>query len=163
MKYMLAVVLPTLVFLSLPAQAAPHAPRVAPSFTLAARSGTVSLDSLRGKAVLVDFWASWCVPCRGSFPWMRGLHERYTDKGLAIVAIDLDKDREAADRFLEQYPAPFTVAFDPSGHTAEAYRVAAMPTMFLVARDGTILHTHTGFDLKKTAEVENLIREACKP
>jgi len=144
------------------APAASPSPRLAPSFTLPARAGTVSLDSLRGKVVLVDFWASWCAPCRGSFPWLSRVADRYAADGFTVVAVNLDKDRAAADRFLEEFPAPFAVAFDSSGRTAEKYRVTVMPTSFLVARDGTILHTHSGFDPKKVAAVENLIQEACR-
>ena len=135
----------------------------APSFRLPAVTDTVSLDSLRGKVVLVDFWASWCVPCRGSFPWMAELNRRFGPSGLAVVAINLDKERAAADRFLADHPAPFTVAFDPAGHTAESWRVSAMPTTFLVGRDGHVLATHAGFDPKKTGALESLIQEACKP
>src|SRR5690242_15795217 len=94
--------------LSASVSAASPSPRLAPSFTLPARAGSVSLDSLRGKVVLVDFWASWCAPCRGSFPWLSRMHDRYGADGFAVVAVDLDKDRAAADRFLEEFPAPFT-------------------------------------------------------
>jgi cytochrome c biogenesis protein CcmG/thiol:disulfide interchange protein DsbE len=133
---------------------------VAPAFTLPGLQGEVTLGSLRGKAVLVDFWASWCGPCRQSFPWMNGLQKRYGDKGLAIVAVNLDKDRELASQFLAEVPAAFTVAFDPSGKTAESYRVKAMPTTFLVSADGKLLLTHTGFDAKHASEFETQIAEA---
>ena len=133
---------------------------VAPAFTLPGLQGEVTLGSLRGKAVLVDFWASWCGPCRQSFPWMNGLQKRYGDKGLAIVAVNLDKDRELASHFLAEVPAAFTVAFDPSGKTAESYKVKAMPTTFLVSPDGKLLLTHTGFDAKHASEFEAQIAEA---
>jgi cytochrome c biogenesis protein CcmG, thiol:disulfide interchange protein DsbE len=133
----------------------------APAFTLPSRDGTVSSDSLRGKVVYLDFWASWCGPCRGSFPWLRSLHERYGSKGLVVVAVNLDKTRADADAFLEQFPAPFTVAFDPAGKTPEAYHVAAMPTSFLIGRNGAIVHRHAGFNPKQTAKIEALIEEAC--
>jgi thiol-disulfide isomerase/thioredoxin len=133
---------------------------VAPAFTLPGLQGEVTLESLRGKAVLVDFWASWCGPCRQSFPWMNGLQKRYGDKGLAIVAVNLDKDRELASHFLAEVPAAFTVAFDPSGKTAESYRVKALPTTFLVSPDGKLLLTHTGFDAKHASEFEAQIAEA---
>lgn len=134
----------------------------APRFSLPVRSGgTVTLESLKAKVVLVDFWASWCGPCRKSFPWMTSLQERYGKKGLAIVAINLDKDRSAAESFLVKYPASFAVAFDPAGKTAEAYKVTAMPSTYLVGSDGTILASHLGFDPRQTGEIETRIEEAC--
>ncbi len=138
------------------------APRLAqpPDFSLPTAGGKISLESLRGKVVLVDFWASWCGPCRGSFPWMADLKKRHAAEGFEVVAINLDKDRPLADAFLAKYPAGFTVAFDPSGGTAEAWHVAVMPTSFLVARDGRVIETHTGFDAKKAAAFEARIVEA---
>jgi peroxiredoxin len=138
-------------------------PSPAPAFTLPTPQGTVSLDSLRGRVVLIDFWASWCMPCRSSFAWMKSMYQTYGPRGLSIVAIDLDKDRHAADAFLEQAAPPFTVAFDPAGRTATAYRVKAMPTSFLVGPKGTIVHTHSGFDEHKARSLEKLIQEACTP
>lgn len=135
----------------------------APSFSLPAVHGQAALDSLRGRVVLVDFWASWCAPCRGSFPWMASLQKRYGPSGLEVVAINVDKERKLADLFLARFPAPFTVAFDPAGTTAQAYGVRAMPTSFLVGRDGQVLMTHPGFDPKKSAAVESRIVEALKP
>lgn len=149
-----------LVIAAAPAMAKATKPApVAPAFTLPGLKGDVALGSFRGKAVLVDFWASWCGPCRQSFPWMNGLEKRYGDK-LAIVAVNLDKDREFADNFLAEVPASFTVAFDPSGKTAESYKVKAMPTTYLISPDGRVLATHTGFDAKHTSEFEAQIAEA---
>lgn len=133
---------------------------LAPAFTLPAREGEVSLESLRGRIVYVDFWASWCEPCRRSFAWMGALHEKYGDR-LAIVAIDLDRRREDADAFLGKNPAAFTIAFDPAGRVAEAFHVAAMPSSFVLGPDGRILHAQAGFDPKKTAEIEALLAAAC--
>ena len=136
------------------------APPIAPPFTLAGLNGSVVLDSLRGRTVLLDFWASWCGPCRHSFPWMNDFQRRYASKGLTIVAVNLDKDRELAKGFLAEVPAEFTVAFDPSGKTAESYGVKAMPTTLVISPEGRIVATHTGFDPKKTAEFEALIAGA---
>jgi cytochrome c biogenesis protein CcmG/thiol:disulfide interchange protein DsbE len=133
----------------------------APRFDLPARAGRAALDSLRGRVVYVDFWASWCEPCRKSFPWLASMHERYGKQGLTIVAINLDKERPAADAFLVRNPAPFTVAFDPEGRTADAFKVTGMPSSFLIGRTGDIVYSHVGFDPRKTAPVEALIREAC--
>lgn len=129
-------------------------------FNLPTKSGTVSLDSLHGKVVYVDFWASWCAPCRQSFPWMSSLYDRYSSKGLVIVAINLDKKRELADGFVDEFNPPFIVAFDPDGKTAEAFHVPAMPSGYLISKTGEIIYSHEGFDPKKTKEIENMIQEA---
>lgn len=134
----------------------------APSFTLPARTGTVVCsDSLRGKVVLVDFWASWCGPCQKSFPWLSAMYDRYSAKGLTIVAINLDKDRVAAEAFLAKHPAPFTVAFDPSGKTAKAYKVWGMPSSFILSPTGTVLYSYAGFNPDHAGAVEAMIKEAC--
>jgi cytochrome c biogenesis protein CcmG, thiol:disulfide interchange protein DsbE len=151
---------------ALPALAGPTPPAgagrlSAPTFSLPGRTGTVSLDSLRGRVVYVDFWASWCEPCRRSFPWLAAMHERYAGRGLTIVAINLDKDRHAADAFLERFPAGFLVAYDPAGKSAEAYRVSVMPSSFLIGPTGVLLSSHSGFELRKTGAIEALIQEAC--
>jgi thiol-disulfide isomerase/thioredoxin len=146
-----------------PASMAATAAR-APSFSLPGRgSETVVLDSLQAKVVLVDFWASWCVPCRSSFSWLNTMREKYGSKGLAIVAVNLDKDRAAADAFLVEHPASFLVAFDPKGKTADAYHVSAMPSSYLVSADGVLILRHQGFDPKKTSELETTIAQACAP
>jgi thiol-disulfide isomerase/thioredoxin len=138
----------------------PKSPADAPTFTLPGLKGDVTLESLRGKTVLVDFWASWCGPCRQSFPWMNELQRRYGARGLVIVAVNLDKDRVFANDFLSQLPATFTVAFDPAGATAASYKVKAMPTSFLVSPEGKLLVTHTGFDARHAPEFEAQIVEA---
>ena len=112
---------------------------MAPSFTLPGRTGPVSLASLRGHVVYVDFWASWCGPCQMSFPWMTQMYDRYARKGLVIVAVDLDKDHRAAEHFLDRHMVPFLVAFDPAGKTAEAFDVEAMPSSYLVGPDGRMI------------------------
>jgi len=138
-------------------------PAGAPSFTLPTTNGTVCLDSLRGRAVFVDFWASWCGPCRKSFPWMKAMHETYGPKGLTVVAIDVDKSRDLAEPFLQEFPSPFVVAFDPEGKTAEKFHVSAMPSSFVIDRQGKIVYAHRGFDPKKTDEIEKHIQEALAP
>ncbi|MBI3449358.1 MAG: TlpA family protein disulfide reductase [Acidobacteria bacterium] len=134
--------------------------RFAPGFNLPGRDGKVSLDALKGRLVYVDFWASWCAPCQASFPWLQSIHNRYASKGLTIVAINLDKFRDAADEFLRRHPAPFLVAFDPAGSTAAAYDVGAMPSSYLIDPIGRIVHVQPGFDARKTEEIEKLIEEA---
>ncbi|HEY0515325.1 MAG TPA: TlpA disulfide reductase family protein [Thermoanaerobaculia bacterium] len=133
-------------------------PRVA-SFELPTSTGTVALDGLRQKVVLVDFWASWCGPCRQSFPWLSAMSERYGASGLVVVAINLDKNRELAQAFLREFSPPFIVAFDPAGKTAEAFDVRAMPSSYLVSRTGRLVYAHAGFDRRDADAIETQIKE----
>jgi len=119
----------------------------------------VALDALRGKVVLVDFWASWCGPCRQSFPWMKSISERHAANGLVVVAINLDKSRTPAEDFLREFSPSFVVAFDPTGKTAESYDVEAMPSSYLVDREGRLVSTHRGFDPRDASTFENEIKE----
>lgn len=137
-------------------------PPLAAGFELPTATGTVTLDGLRNKVVLVDFWASWCGPCRQSFPWLTTMSQRYGDNGLVVVAINLDKDRELAQTFLRQFSPPFIVAFDPQGKTAEAFKVTAMPSSFLVSRSGHVVYSHAGFDLRDTGTIEKQIQDQIK-
>lgn len=91
------------------------------------------------------------------------MHERYGEKGLTIIAINLDKDRGTVDAFLVKYPVRFAVAFDPSGKTAKAYKVWGMPTSYLVNRSGSIVYSGVGFDPKHAESVEALIKKECSP
>ncbi len=161
--YACAVTALALLTASPTAWSAPAAPTQAPSFRLSGRDGEVDLSAFRGKVVYLDFWASWCGPCRASFPWMTALARTHAADSLVVIAVNLDKDRALADAFLAAHPAGFRVAFDPSGRTAEAYKVSAMPTSFILGRDGTVLMRHAGFDARRTADVERRIQEALRP
>ncbi|MFV1982039.1 MAG: TlpA disulfide reductase family protein [Thiohalomonadales bacterium] len=129
----------------------------APDFALKLQSGNITLKELQGKIVYLDFWASWCVPCRKSFPWMNEMHARYKDKGLVILAVNLDKDPELVAKFLRDYPAKFKIAYDPSGKSAEAYKVLGMPSSYIIDRQGNIIETHIGFREKDKAGLEKKI------
>jgi thiol-disulfide isomerase/thioredoxin len=142
--------------LTLPAWAAADTD-VAPDLNLPGRSRPVNLAALRGKVVYVDFWASWCGPCRKSFPWMNSMLRRYGDQGLVIVAVDLDKSRDLSDQFLRDVPADFLVAYDPDGKVAAAYHVKGMPSSYLIDRHGYIHSSHIGFRDDAIASVESTI------
>lgn len=99
----------------------------------------------KGKVLYLDFWASWCVPCRATFPLMNELRQTYSDEELAIVAVNLDGQRRNADEFLRQYPAKFSVLFDPEGVLASRYQLPGMPTSYTYDKHGMLVHTHIGF------------------
>lgn len=119
-----------------------------------------SLDDYAGKVVLIDFWASWCGPCRQSFPWMNAMQTKYSDDGLVIVAVNVDNDLADANRFLNDIPAKFQVHFDGDKSLARKYEVVAMPSSFLIGRDGQVVKKHMGFKVLKQDEYEAAIRAA---
>lgn len=129
----------------------------APAIELAGQNGPVSLAALKGKVVYVDFWASWCGPCRKSFPWLNEMQAKYGAKGLEVIGVNLDKKRPEADKFLAEVPARFTIAFDPKGDTGWAYGLMGMPSSYLIGADGRILLTHTGFRDDQRKELEAAI------
>jgi thiol-disulfide isomerase/thioredoxin len=121
------------------------------------------LDTLHGQVVLLDFWASWCSPCLHSFPWMNDLQKKHAGEGLVIVAVNLDQDRTLAEAFLQKVPAQFRVEYDAEGAVARQFEVQAMPTSFLIDRDGKIRLRHAGFKEKqreeREAEIVQLLKE----
>lgn len=126
----------------------------APEIQFGAGAGPVSLSSLKGKVVYVDFWASWCGPCRQSFPWMNEMQTKYGPQGLQIVAVNLDAKRADADQFLAQLPPRFSIAFDAKGESAKRFGVKGMPTSVLIGPDGTVLAVHQGFNDEDRSKLE---------
>jgi thiol-disulfide isomerase/thioredoxin len=139
---------------------------LAPDFQLpaldGARGGTapLRLADLRGQVVYLDFWASWCGPCKQSFPWMNTVQARYGARGLQVVAVNVDAHTEDARQFLADMPPRFRVAFDARGDTPKGYGVKGMPTSVLVGADGRVLAVHSGFRVDEEAEVEASIEHA---
>jgi len=133
--------------------------RPAPDFTLPTAGADVNLQAYRGKVVYLDFWASWCIPCRNSFPWMNAMHQRHADQGLVVLAVNVDRDAQAVRHFLDKYPANFTVAYDPEGHIAELYHLKGMPTSYLIDRQGHIVMSHVGFRQGDAASLEQQIEQ----
>ena len=122
----------------------------APDFAISHSTGTTTLKDLRGRVVYLDFWASWCTPCRRSFPWMNEMKAKYADRGFEIVSVNLDQERALAETFLQQVPASFTVVYDPAGELATRYGLKGMPTSFLIDRKQKVYE----------AEIEQLLHEA---
>jgi len=120
--------------------------KAAPAFDLpAAGAANVKLADLKGRVVYLDFWASWCAPCKQSFPWMNDMQAKYGAKGLTVIGVNVDKKREDADKFLAGTPAKFTVAYDTTGKVAEVYQPKGMPTSYLIGADGVMRAVHVGF------------------
>jgi len=118
----------------------------------------LNLDQYKGKVVYLDFWASWCVPCRKSFPWMNQLQQKYSADELVIIAVNLDKKRILADKFLAENPAKFNVIYDPKGHLAKKFKIKGMPSSVIFDRNGKPIIAHTGFFIKKIDEYEQQIK-----
>jgi len=119
-------------------------------------------DRLKGKVVLVDFWASWCVPCKASFPVLAELHQRYATRGFVILAVNVDEQKGAMERFLKKYPAPFAVVRDATQKLAAAVNARTMPSSFLLDADGRVRFMHNGFKADTGKEYEKEIEELLK-
>ena len=132
---------------------------VAPVFTLPAIANTedaISLDSLLGNVTYLDFWASWCGPCRLSLPALDELYKELRSEGLQVVAISVDVVEEDSLDFLQRYSVSYPVAIDTTGDTARSYAVSGMPSGYLIDRTGVIRAVHVGF---KRGDEEKLRQE----
>lgn len=131
----------------------------APQFTLPTlqQDQPTSLKQFAGKVVYVDFWASWCAPCRTSFPLLNKLHEKLKAKGFEVVGINLDEDKANAEKFLKEFPVGFTVLRDAKGEWADQFVVESMPTSFILDKQGVVQHIHHGFTSNDVKELEDKI------
>ena len=118
----------------------------------------LDLAEYRGKVVIVDFWASWCVPCRQSFPWLNDMYDEYTDDGLVILGVNTNDDDAEAQQFLEEFPAKFEIFYDPEGRLAQDFGVVAMPSSYVFSRDGELDTRHLGFLRSRRDEYEAVIQ-----
>jgi thiol-disulfide isomerase/thioredoxin len=142
----------------------PVFPRPAPGFELVSLAGdTLSLERLRGKVTLVDFWATWCQPCRKSMPELSALQTKLAGRGFTVLGISIDEDREKeVKRFLKKTPVTYPIAIDAKAAPAWMdYRVKAVPAAFLVDRDGKIVAQWTGRTVD-AAELEARLADLLK-
>jgi peroxiredoxin len=119
----------------------------APNFTLQSNAGgQVSLASLKGKVVMVNFWATWCVPCRQEMPHLEALYEKYNSLGFELLAVNVEKNNaEGARKWLQETPVTFPVLFDPENQVTKLYKVQTMPSTVIIGRDGTMRFMHNGY------------------
>jgi thiol-disulfide isomerase/thioredoxin len=117
----------------------------------------VALSSLKGKVVYVDFWASWCVPCRLSMPKLDALYRQHADKGFVVVGVNKDTGVPEAERFLKKVSVTFPLARDGGDAAARAFDVKAMPSGYLVDRKGVVRYIHRGFTEETAVELEKQV------
>jgi peroxiredoxin len=135
-------------------------PAMAPDFTLKSRDGVnIKLSELRGQVVMVNFWASWCGPCRQEMPLLQQLFERYQSLGFTLLGVNVDEVRAAADKMLSDVPVSFPVLYDDRGKVSKQYQVKAMPTTIMVDRDGRLRYLHKGYKPGYEEDYQQQIRE----
>jgi thiol-disulfide isomerase/thioredoxin len=124
------------------------------------------LSDYAGQVVLVDFWASWCIPCKAAFPKLDAMHRQWQSRGFAVLAVNLDEERRAADTFLADRPHSMPVLFDPKGTTAAAFGIKGMPSSVLIDRRGVVRFSHMGYTEKTLdqyrVEIVQLLDEVAK-
>lgn len=142
------------------AEAATSAQKIiAPDFTLKSKeNGNVRLSEQRGNIVLVNFWASWCGPCREELPEMEALYQEYQDLGFEILAVNVDDEESKADVLLKDIEVSFPVLYDTQGNVSELYDVSAMPTTVMIDRDGNQRLLHMGYRAGDEKKYEKAIK-----
>lgn len=132
----------------------------APDFTLKSNQGkNIRLEDLRGQVVMLNFWASWCGPCRQEMPLLDELYKRYNPAGFTLLGVNVDADVESANKLLEEIPVSFPVVYDTNSKVSEAYNVDAMPTTIFIDRDGQLRYIHRGYKAGDENEYRKIIKE----
>jgi peroxiredoxin len=136
----------------------------APDFDLASRDGgRVALSDLAGQVVMVNFWATWCGPCRQEMPQLEALYERYSDLGFTLLGVNVEEDSSGADAFLAETPVSFPILFDPENKVSELYNVVAMPSTVIIDKSGNLRFIHhgyqPGYENDYQSQIRALIRE----
>lgn len=131
-------------------------------FDVETASGRFVSADHKDKVVYLDFWATWCTPCRASFPWMNEMREKYESKGLQIIAVSIDADKALARQFATELSAAFNVGYDPEGKVADLFDVNVMPTSVILGKEGRLIEVHKGFNEEKKSTYEKAIVSALK-
>jgi peroxiredoxin len=136
----------------------------APNFTLPSRDGkTVSLADLKGQVVMVNFWATWCGPCRKEMPHLEALHQRYSSLGFTLLGVNVENDPAGAKKWLEDNgPVTFPILLDTKNQVSKLYKVNTMPSTVLVGRDGTMRYIHHGYEPGVEGEYQTQVRALLK-
>jgi peroxiredoxin len=135
----------------------------APDFSLPAREGgDLKLSSLRGQVVMLNFWATWCGPCRQEMPLLEQIHAKYEPLGFTLVGVNVEEDSAAAKAWLQKVPVSFPVLFDTRNAVSGTFGVAAMPSSVLIDRDGKVRYVHHGYKPGDEAKYAEMIRALVK-
>lgn len=138
--------------------------RPAPTFEAATLAGQpLALADLKGRVVLIDFWASWCDPCREEFPELDALYREFREQGVEVIGVSVDLKRDNIDAFISKHPVAFPIIHDPKKAIADRFKPRAMPTAYLVDRAGVVRYVHLGYQRayleKYREEIRLLLRE----
>ncbi|MFK5951381.1 MAG: TlpA disulfide reductase family protein [Methylococcales bacterium] len=124
---------------------------------MSAEQQVLDLNIYRGKVVLLDFWATWCPPCKKSIPFFNTLQTKMGAQGLEIIAVNVDENIQDVYRFLQQFPVNYKVALDPVGDCPEKYQVKAMPSSYFIDKHGKVRKIHLGFRNKDKADIKQML------
>ncbi|HEY4750461.1 MAG TPA: TlpA disulfide reductase family protein [Steroidobacteraceae bacterium] len=131
--------------IALPVMAGPNA-APAPPFTLSARGGKdVSLAQYQGQVVMINFWASWCGPCRQEMPLLESIYKKYNKLGFTLLGVNVEPDSQAADDWLKATPVSFPILYDKDSKVSKLYEVAGMPSTVIIDRSGKLRVLHRGY------------------
>ncbi len=119
----------------------------------------VDLEKLKGKVVVIDFWASWCGPCKQEIPVLEALHKKYESEGLVIVGVNIDNSEKKMRNFLKATPVTFRRVHDKKLQVASRYEPSTMPSSYFIGRDGKIRHVHEGFRKADAGKLEARIKD----
>ena len=148
-----------LLTLALPA-AAIDLNKPAPDFTLKSLTGkNLKLSEMAGNVVLINFWASWCGPCREEMPLLNDLHNKYGPLGFSVYGVNVEEDVNGAKGFLKDFPVDFPVLLDSSNEVSKQYNVIAMPTTVVVDRDGKVRYLHKGYKSGDEARYRQMVKK----
>jgi peroxiredoxin len=137
----------------------PEVGKLASTFTMAAVNGGAKMSVDKGKVTIVDFWATWCDPCKKSFPKYQELYVKYKASGLEIVAVSVDDEKTDIPNFIKTYGAKFPVGWDDGHKVADCWHPPNMPSAYIIDKSGTIKYVHNGYRDGEEKDLEKEIKE----